>query len=74
MDAAAIQRLLAGRMPDCRVEVRGADGHFSIRVETSHFEGLNMLGRQRWVYGHIQDLITEGTIHAVNIQATVPGP
>ena len=55
-----------------QVEVLGEGDRFEIRVVSPAFEGKRSVGRQQLVYGCINDLLRDGTIHAVTIQARTP--
>jgi BolA protein len=46
--------------------------HFSVRIASPRFAGLNRVARHRLVYDALQRLIPEG-IHALAIQAHAPG-
>ena len=43
-----------------------------IEVVSSQFAGLNRVKRQQLVYGCINDLIADGSLHAVTIKASTP--
>lgn len=53
---------------------RGEDGesHFTIRVESPAFAGLNRVQRQRLVYRALGDLMHE-RIHALAMETKAPG-
>ncbi len=54
----------------------GDDGtgetHFTVRIESPRFAGLNRVQRQRLVNQALADLLA-GPIHALGIKATAPG-
>lgn len=54
----------------------GDDGsgasHFTIRIESAHFEGVSRLDRQRMVNGALGD-IPGDRVHALAIKASAPG-
>lgn len=54
----------------------GDDGsgetHFTVRIESSRFAGLNRVTRQRLVNEALADLLA-GPIHALSIKASAPG-
>ena len=47
------------------------EGHFTVRVVSAKFEGLNRVARQRLVYGALKDEL-ETDIHALAIEAKTP--
>ena len=55
-------------LPEARVEVSGAGGHFEIRVVAREFEGKATLARQRLVYAAIAHLMRgDGApVHAID--------
>ena len=66
-----IQRAL----PDAAVEVQDKTGmmeHFLIRVVSKAFEGKNLLDRNRLVYAALNEPMTTGRIHAVEIKTETP--
>ena len=48
------------------------ESHFTVRVVSTRFEGLNRVARQRLVYGALKDEL-ETDIHALAIEARTPG-
>ena len=47
------------------------ESHFTVRVVSAKFEGLNRVARQRLVYGALNDEL-ETYIHALAIEAKTP--
>jgi len=47
------------------------ESHFSVRVVSAKFEGLNRVARQRLVYGALKSEL-ETDIHALAIEAKTP--
>lgn len=47
------------------------ESHFTVRVVSAKFEGLNRVARQRMVYGALKDEL-ETDIHALAIEARTP--
>ena len=47
------------------------ESHFTVRVVSTRFEGLNRVARQRLVYGALKDEL-ETDIHALAIEARTP--
>lgn len=46
-------------------------GHFSLRIVSARFAGLNTVARHRMVYSSLGEMM-RGEIHALNIQAKTP--
>lgn len=46
-------------------------GHYSVRIVSDRFEGLNRVARHRLVYDCLRDMMTSD-IHALNIIALAP--
>lgn len=47
-------------------------GHYSILVVSAAFRDMPRLGRQRMVKNLLQDLFSDGLIHALSIKALTP--
>lgn len=47
------------------------ESHFSVRIVSNSFTGLNRVERQRLVYGALGDLM-EARVHALSIAAQTP--
>lgn len=71
--ARRVREAVAEALPGARVEVRGEDNHFSVRVESTAFAGRNRLARQRLVLRAIAPLMKgEGApVHAIDRLETV---
>jgi len=49
------------------------DGYYvTVNVVSELFEGMRPVKRQQTVYGAFNDLIADGSLHAVNINAKTP--
>ena len=59
-------------LPGCEVEVTVEGNRALIEVASAAFEGLSRVQRHQAVYRCVEDLIAEGTLHAVTIKASVP--
>ncbi|HTP42555.1 MAG TPA: BolA family protein [Nitrospiria bacterium] len=62
-------------LPDAEVSVADKTGmmdHFIVRVVSSQFEGKSLLDRNRLVYQALNEPISDGRIHAVEIKAEAP--
>ena len=64
--------LLQAFFPDAEISVSLDGGHVDITVVTAEFEGLRPVARQQRVYAPLAALISDGTLHAVNITAQTP--
>lgn len=57
----------------CHVqEFSGGTDHYSVRVISPAFEGLNQLARHRLVMKLFETEIASGEVHALSIQAKTP--
>jgi acid stress-induced BolA-like protein IbaG/YrbA len=54
------------------VTASGDGSRMQIRVVSPAFVGLSRVGKQQLVYAAIAELISEGQLHAVTIQALTP--
>jgi acid stress-induced BolA-like protein IbaG/YrbA len=72
MSLSDIQEQLDQAFPECQNCVE-TDGHtYKIKVIGTVFNNLNAVKRQQLVYKAINDLIVDGRVHAVSIQALTP--
>lgn len=67
-----LQAVVAADLTDCEVQVEESGGHYTITVVGDRFEGLRSVKRQQMVYASLKPLISDGSIHAVNIRALTP--
>lgn len=67
-----ITRRLAERFPGADIEVTLEGNRALIAIAHSEFTELSRVKRQQAVYGVIGSYVTDGTLHAVTIQASVP--
>ncbi len=72
MRAQDLQAHVQAAMPDCEVHVAESGGHYTITVVGAVFDGLRSVKRQQLVYASLKQLISDGSIHAVNINALTP--
>jgi len=73
MDSNTIEQLIIAGLPDAEVKVSSDDNvHFEAVVISSAFSGKSPLQRHRLVYATLGDLLG-GEIHALSIQAKIPG-
>ena len=64
-------KILEG-FPDGSVTAQGDGSRMQIAVVSADFGGKSRVVRQQLVYACINDLIREGTLHAVTISARSP--
>lgn len=67
-----IEDCLTRGFEDAKIEVGVQGNHANVVVESVRFEGLRPVERQRLVYGCLNELIRDGSLHAVTIVANVP--
>ncbi len=67
-----LQTIVQSDLTDCDVHVEESGGHYTITVVGEVFEGLRSVKRQQMVYASLKPLISDGSIHAVNIRAMTP--
>ena len=72
MTESELTQLLSEAFPDAQVSVALEGGHVEITVISAEFEGLRPVARQQRVYAPLAELIADGTLHAVNINAQTP--
>ena len=51
----------------------GGGGHFRVNLTSAAFAGKRTLERHRLVYAAVQEAISSGDIHALQIDAKAPG-
>jgi acid stress-induced BolA-like protein IbaG/YrbA len=72
MDQEEIKAFVAAAMPGTEVQVSGDGRHFDLLIVGPQFEGARTIKRQQMVYGVLNEHITSGAIHALNIKAYTP--
>lgn len=72
VDLASLQALLEAGLEGCAVSVDSDGYHVTVTAVGELFRGLRPVQRQQRVYAVIQHLITDGSLHAVNIDARPP--
>ena len=65
-----VRELLQQEFPGGEVEVSSfsGDDHLSARVRSDRFGGMSLIDQHKLVYAPVQHLITDGTIHALQIR------
>lgn len=72
MNLDELKTLLEDGFKNCRIEVEGEDGHYKVSIVGTVFEGVSKVKRQQMVYGHLNDKIKTGEIHAVTMTTLTP--
>ena len=72
MSPLELQTILREKLADCEVNVGGDGYHYEVVAIGSVFEGLSPVKKQQTVYSCINDLIADGTVHAVSIKTYTP--
>jgi acid stress-induced BolA-like protein IbaG/YrbA len=75
-DLQEIERLISEALPGAEVEVidEGGGDHLRAVVCAPQFEGLSRIDQHRLVKAPVQHLMDDGTIHALSVAASTPGP
>lgn len=68
-----LEARIRAHIDGAQVTVSGEGNRFEIQVTSSAFEGKSRVHRQQMVYEAINDLIKDGSVHAVTIRAAVVG-
>tara|TARA_E500000178_G_C16338471_1_gene452202 strand:- start:31 stop:288 length:258 start_codon:yes stop_codon:yes gene_type:complete len=72
MVADELLALIQERAADIKFSVNGEGKNFSIEAISERFENMSRLQRQKEVFKLIKDLISDGTLHAISINAFTP--
>ncbi|MGX5913160.1 BolA family protein [Aliidiomarina sp. Khilg15.8] len=72
MDPAQIEEKLRQAIDLEEVYVKTDGSHAEVIAVSSAFEGLNRVKQQQLVYAPLNELIADGSIHAVSIKAFTP--
>jgi acid stress-induced BolA-like protein IbaG/YrbA len=75
-DLQEIERLISEALPGAEVEVidEGGGDHLRAVVSAPQFAGLSRIDQHRLVKAPVQHLMDDGTIHALSVGASTPGP
>lgn len=72
MDLNDLEKRVLNHIEGAEVTVE-TDGYYvTVNVVSELFEGMRPVKRQQTVYGAFNDLIADGSLHAVNINAKTP--
>ena len=63
-----VKVLLENALPDCQFEVETDGGHFNIVAIGDLFEGKRPVQRLQQIYAALNEQISSGAIHAVNMK------
>lgn len=72
MTTSEISRLLEAALPASTITVLGGDGKYQVEIVSEVFAGLNRVKRQQAIYRILNDHISSGAIHAVNMILKTP--
>lgn len=72
MENAQIEQLLQQNLDLAEVHVKSEGTHFTIMAIGDCFDGLSRVKQQQKVYKPLEDIIADGTMHAVSIKAYTP--
>ncbi|QQD19046.1 BolA/IbaG family iron-sulfur metabolism protein [Spongiibacter nanhainus] len=67
-----ILQRLSEHFDDGKFDVQGEGSHYDVLVVSRAFDGLRPVRRQQLVYAAVNELIRDGSVHAVNIKALTP--
>ena len=68
MNPEDVKTLLEAALTDCQIQVESEGSHFNIVAVGDIFEGKRAVQRQQIVYAALNEQISSGAIHAVNIK------
>ncbi|MEM1144438.1 MAG: BolA/IbaG family iron-sulfur metabolism protein [Pseudomonadota bacterium] len=68
MNSEQVEHLIRHEFDDAQVYVEGAGANYSVTVVSDSFEGMRPVQKQQAVYRALQESISSGAIHAVNIR------
>ncbi len=72
MNADDLIAFLQPHYPDAFIQAANQGNKFDVRVVDASFEGKRLVQRQQAVYALVGEIIANGDIHALNIQALTP--
>lgn len=67
-----VKQLIEQGLPGARVEIRGEGCNLEATVVSEAFEGLSMVKQHQRVYGLVNHLIADGSLHALAIKSYTP--
>lgn len=72
MQVEDIIALVEAHIPNSKAQGQSDGSHVALVVVSEAFGGLNSVKRQQLVYGGLQELISSGELHAVQMQTYTP--
>jgi acid stress-induced BolA-like protein IbaG/YrbA len=72
MNPEDVKVLLENAMPGCEFQVASEGSHFNIIAVGDMFEGKRAVQRQQLIYAALQQEISSGAMHAVNMKIFTP--
>ena len=72
MNSEDVTTLLEKTLSDCQIEVDSQGSHFNVLVVGDLFKGKRAVQRQQLIYAVLNESISSGAIHAVNMKLFTP--
>ena len=72
LELSELEQRVRARIDGCDVSVETDGYYYTANVISDQFEGLRPVKRQQIVYAAFTDLIADGSLHAININAKAP--
>ena len=72
MNSEDVTTLLEKTLSDCQIEVDSQGSHFNVLVVGDLFEGKRAVQRQQLISAVLNESISSGAIHAVNMKLFTP--
>jgi acid stress-induced BolA-like protein IbaG/YrbA len=72
MQTEDVAKLISDQLDDVEVNVQSDGSHYQVVAIGKVFEGLSPVKKQQLIYGCLNPLIMDGTIHAVIIKTFTP--
>lgn len=72
LDISDLESRVRDSIDGAEVKVDTDGYYYNFFVVSDSFEGLNQVKRQQMVYAALNDLIADGSLHAVNIKTQTP--
>lgn len=72
MNPEDVKTLLESAIPDCQFEVASGGGHYNITAIGEVFDGKRAVQRQQLIYAALNNEISSGAMHAVNMKIFTP--
>jgi acid stress-induced BolA-like protein IbaG/YrbA len=72
LETSEIRKRIEHGIPGSRVEVTGADNHYSAVVVSQAFEGMTRLEQHRMIYALFREEMASQEIHALSLKTCTP--